>query len=82
MVTVSYHHYFEKQIRKIKNEALKQRIKQQIQKIIEDPEIGKPMRFGRKGTRELYISPFRLSYMYEKEMNRIVLLAIYHKDEQ
>ena len=82
MVTVSYHHYFEKQIRKIKNEALKQRIKQQIQKIVEDPEIGKPMRFGRKGTRELYISPFRLSYMYEKEMNRIVLLAIYHKDEQ
>jgi len=82
MVTVSYHHYFEKQIRKIKNEALKQRIKQQIQKIVEDPEIGKPMRFGRKGTRELYISPFRLSYMYEKEMNRVVLLAIYHKDEQ
>jgi mRNA-degrading endonuclease RelE of RelBE toxin-antitoxin system len=82
MVTVSYHHYFEKQIRKIKNEALKQRIKQQIQKIVEDPEIGKPMRFGRKGTRELYISPFRLSYMYEKEMNRVVLLTIYHKDEQ
>jgi len=82
MVKVSYHHYFEKQIRKIKNEALKQRIKQQIQKIVEDPEIGKPMRFGRKGTRELYISPFRLSYMYEKEMNRVVLLAIYHKDEQ
>ena len=82
MVTVSYHCYFEKQVRKIKNEELKQRIKIQIQKIIEDPEVGKPMRFGRKGTRELYISPFRLSYLYEREQDRIVLLSFYHKDEQ
>jgi mRNA-degrading endonuclease RelE of RelBE toxin-antitoxin system len=82
MVTVSYHHYFEKQVRKIKNEELKQRIKLQIQKIIEDPEVGKPMRFGRKGTRELYIPPFRLSYLYEREHDRVVLLSFYHKDEQ
>ncbi len=82
MVTVSYHRYFEKQVKKIKNEELKQRIKIQIQKIIEDPEVGKPMRFGRKGTRELYISPFRLSYLYEREQDRIVLLSFYHKDEQ
>jgi mRNA-degrading endonuclease RelE of RelBE toxin-antitoxin system len=82
MVTVSYHRYFEKQVRKIKNEEFKQRIKIQIQKIIEDPEVGKPMRFGRKGTRELYISPFRLSYLYEREQDRIVLLSFYHKDEQ
>ncbi len=82
MVTVSYDRYFEKQVRKIKNEEFKQRIKIQIQKIIEDPEVGKPMRFGRKGTRELYISPFRLSYLYEREQDRIVLLSFYHKDEQ
>ncbi|MCJ7698374.1 MAG: type II toxin-antitoxin system RelE/ParE family toxin [Thermoplasmata archaeon] len=82
MVTVSYHRYFEKQVRKIKNEEMKQRIKIQIQKIIEDPEVGKPMRFGRKGTRELYISPFRLSYLYEREHDRVVLLSFYHKDEQ
>jgi mRNA-degrading endonuclease RelE of RelBE toxin-antitoxin system len=69
-------------VRKIKNEEMKQRIKIQIQKIIEDPEVGKPMRFGRKGTRELYISPFRLSYLYEREQDRIVLLSFYHKDEQ
>ncbi len=82
MVTVSYHPSFEKQIRKIKNEELKQRIKLQISKIIEKPEIGKPMRFGRKGTRELYISPFRLSYLYEYDSQRVVLLSFYHKDEQ
>jgi mRNA-degrading endonuclease RelE of RelBE toxin-antitoxin system len=82
MVTVFYHSYFEKQIRKIKDEGLKQRVKTQIKKIIEDPEVGKPMRYGRKGTRELYISPFRLSYLYEKEHERVVFLSFYHKDKQ
>jgi mRNA-degrading endonuclease RelE of RelBE toxin-antitoxin system len=82
MVTVSYHPVFEKQIKKMKDERLKNRIKQQIQKIIENPEIGKPMRFGRKGTRELYISPFRLSYFYEQNNDRVILLTFYHKDKQ
>jgi mRNA-degrading endonuclease RelE of RelBE toxin-antitoxin system len=40
------------------------------------------MRFGRKGTRELYVSSFRLSYLYEQDSERIVLLSFYHKDEQ
>jgi len=82
MVTVSYHPSFEKQIRKIKNQGLKKRIKLQISKIVENPEIGKSMRFGRKGTRKLYISPFRLSYLYEQDRQRVALLSFYHKDEQ
>lgn len=82
MVTVYFHPHFEKQVRKIKDEQLKQRVKRQIQKIVEDPESGKPMRYGRSGTRELYVSPFRLSYLYEKNVDRIVLLSLYHKDEQ
>ncbi len=40
------------------------KVKKKIQKIITNPEVGKPMRYGRKGTRELYIKPFRLSYFY------------------
>ena len=61
MVTVSYHRYFEKQVRKIKNEELKQRIKLQIQKIIEDPEVGKPTRFGTalEGLRSIGEKPAR-----------------------
>ena len=50
--------------------------------IIENTEIGKPMKFARKGTREVYISPFRLSYAYIKEKNEIIILNLYHKDKQ
>ncbi len=53
-----------------------------IIKIIENPEIGKPMKFDRKGTRELYASPFRLSYAYDKNQDILYLLDLYHKDEQ
>lgn len=64
MVSVVFDPLFGKILRKIKDESLKIRVKKQMQKIIENPEIGKPMRFARKGTqRELYVSPFRLCPM-------------------
>jgi len=46
------------------------------------PKIRKPVRYARKGTREVYIPPFRLSYSYNKEENPVIFLEIYHKDEQ
>ena len=82
MVVVSYDPNFEKKVRKIKDEALKLKVKKQMTKIIDSPEIGKPMRFGRKGTREVYVSPFRLSYTYTKEEDKLIFLDLYHKDWQ
>jgi mRNA-degrading endonuclease RelE of RelBE toxin-antitoxin system len=82
MVTIAYHPHFEKIIRKIKDAQLKERVKHQILKIIDDPDIGKPMRYARKDTREVYIPPFRLSYFYDREQDTIIFLALYHKDEQ
>lgn len=82
MVKIYYHSIFEKQVKKIKDGKVKQQIKRQIQKIIEDPKTGKPMKYGRKGTRELYVSPYRFSYLYEKNKDIVVLLSLYHKDEQ
>ncbi|MBI2632362.1 type II toxin-antitoxin system RelE/ParE family toxin [Candidatus Pacearchaeota archaeon] len=72
---------FIQQIKKIDG-SLIERVQKLIIKIINDPEIGKPMRFDRKGTREVYIQPFRLSYSFDKEKDVIYLLEIYHKDEQ
>ena len=66
MVTIAYDPSFEKKVRKIKEQLLKLKVKKEILKIIDSPEIGKPMRYGRKGTREVYISPFRSSYLYIK----------------
>jgi mRNA-degrading endonuclease RelE of RelBE toxin-antitoxin system len=82
MVNVSYSNSFEKSVKKVKSPVLKAKIRKQIRKIIDTPSIGKPMRYSRKGTRELHISPFRLSYAYIPEKDEIYFLAIYHKDEQ
>ena len=82
MVNISFSPDFENTVRKIKNEALKTKIKKQISKLIKNPETGKPMRFARKGTRELYIPPYRLSYAYIKEKDELIILKIYHKDKQ
>jgi mRNA-degrading endonuclease RelE of RelBE toxin-antitoxin system len=81
MVTVAYSPAFEKTIRKIHDQSLKERIKTQLIKIIENPEAGKPMRYCKKGTREVYISPFRLSYLYTKQHDTLVFLALYYKNE-
>ncbi len=58
MVTIAYDPSFEKKVRKIKDQVLKLKVKNKILKIVDSPEIGKPMRYSRKGTREVYNSTF------------------------
>jgi len=82
MVIVDYHPKFKLKLEKIKDNSLIIKIKKQIQKIIINPKIGKPMKFGRKGTRELYIKPFRLSYLYNESEDKIVIADLYHKKHQ
>ena len=82
MVRVIFDKKFSEIFYKIKDNSLKTKIIKQIEKIKINPEIGKPMRFNRKGTRELYISPFRLSYEYLKDKELIYILDFYHKDKQ
>ena len=82
MVKISYLPLFERIFRKIKDNRLKEKILKQLEKIRENPEIGKPMRFDRKGTREIYIQPFRLAYIYTKPQEEIIIVDFYHKDEQ
>ena len=82
MLEVEHKPNFLKKTHRIKDSSVKERVKNQIKKILENPEIGKPMRYARKGTRELYIGSFRLSYVYLKSENKIIFLDLYHKDEQ
>ena len=82
MLTIERSPQFLSILCKIKNKADQDRIKKQIRKIIENPETGKPMRYARKGTREVYVGSFRLSYAYLKEENKLIFLDLYHKDEQ
>jgi mRNA-degrading endonuclease RelE of RelBE toxin-antitoxin system len=80
MVVVIFDSLFKKGFKKIKSNTLKKKIIKQIAKIKNNPEIGKPMRYTRKNTRELYISPYRISYKIEEDIVKI--LDLYHKDRQ
>jgi len=82
MVTVRFDKDFQHTIEKIKNNSVKESVQNKISKIIENPEIGKPMRYARKGTREVYVGSFRLSYAYYPNEKLIEFLDLYHKDEQ
>ena len=80
MVAVIFDEVFKKDFKKIKNTSLKEKVIKQISKIKDNPEIGKPMKYGRRGTKELYVSPLRLSYKVEEDT--VYILALYHKNEQ
>ncbi|MBI4116221.1 type II toxin-antitoxin system RelE/ParE family toxin [Candidatus Pacearchaeota archaeon] len=82
MVRVIFDKKFQHIISKIKDSSVQNSIKNKVAKIIENPEIGKPMRHTRRGTREVYAGSFRLSYRYSKEEDLVEFLEFYHKDEQ
>jgi len=80
VVTVIFDSVFENNFKKIKDSSLKEKIIAQISKTKDNPRAGKPMKYDRKGTRELYISPFRLSYKLDGD--NVYILALYHKNSQ
>lgn len=82
MVEVFFGDNFTAALSQIKDQLTKTRIRKQIEKLRQNPQAGKPLRYERKRTRELYIKPFRLSYVYLPSEDRIVLLDLYHKKKQ
>jgi mRNA-degrading endonuclease RelE of RelBE toxin-antitoxin system len=82
MVKVIFAPKFKQSFSKIKDNLLKEKVIKQVSKIKVNPTIGKPMRNIRKGTRELYIPPFRLSYAYHIPSDTVYILEIYHKKKQ
>ena len=82
MVRVDFDEHFKRTISKIKDASIINRVKKLLIKIKDKPDIGKPMKHNRRGTREVYLQPFRLSYVYDKTNDVIVILDFYHKDEQ
>jgi len=71
-------------VKEIKNldKSYLERVEKLIIKIIQYPEIGKPMKYARKGTREVYVGSFRLSYDYDPANEILTFLDLYHKNEQ
>jgi mRNA-degrading endonuclease RelE of RelBE toxin-antitoxin system len=82
MLTIERKPEFIKKIQKIKDKSFKDKVIKQIIKILDNPDIGKPMKHARKGTREVYVKPYRIAYAYLEKENKIIFLEIYHKDQQ
>ena len=80
MVKIKFSEEFKKSFRKISHNEDREKIIKQLRKIHDNPEIGKPMKFSRRGSRELYIKPYRLSYKYYN--NTAFIIDLYHKDKQ
>ncbi|MEK6854984.1 MAG: type II toxin-antitoxin system RelE/ParE family toxin [Nanoarchaeota archaeon] len=76
MVEVIYTEKFEREFKKA-DASIKEKIKKQLKKIIENPEIGKPLKYDLKGERTIYIRPFRIIYSFSN--NTIYFLRFEHR---
>jgi addiction module RelE/StbE family toxin len=68
---------FKKDIRKIKDRNCQVKIKKMIQKIIENPSIGKPLKYELVGLMSIRITKSRL--IYEVRDDTIILHKFEHR---
>ena len=61
------------------DKVLKLKLRKQIEKIVTNPDTGKPLRHLR-GERTLYVKPFRIIYSYNKLEDILYLLKFEHRD--
>lgn len=69
---------FEREFKKA-DASLKERARKQIRKIMEDPEIGKPLRYDLKGERTVYVKHYRIIYSFSH--NIIYFLRFEHRGD-
>jgi len=67
----------ERELRKLRGKTIKDRVKQQIEKILDNPETRKPLRFALKGERSVHVPPYRLIYAVQGQ--RLYLLRFEHR---
>ena len=70
---------FETSFKRIRDKRTKDRIIKQIERIIADPGVGKPLRYSLKGERSVRIPPYRL--IYKVEVGRLYLLRFFHREK-
>lgn len=68
---------FERELRKVGDRAVKDRVKARVEKILDNPESGKPLLFALKGERSIHVPPYRLVYAVQGK--RLYLLRFEHR---
>ena len=77
--SIVYTSKFEHEVKKVMDKKIKGRLEKKIKRIIENPEIGKPLKYALKGESTIRIAPFRLIYAINE--NSIILLRFEQKGE-
>ena len=70
---------FEREVRKIRDKGIKERIDLEVRHIRENPDSGKPLVHGLKGERTVRIKPYRL--IYSIEGHSLILLRFEHRKD-
>ena len=69
---IVYTSKFEHDVKRIKDKSVKDRLEKNIRKIVENPEIGKPLSYVLNGEKIVGIPPFGLIYAINE--NTLILL--------
>lgn len=70
---------FETTFKKIKDKATKKKIIKQIEKVVSNPEVGKPLSYSYRGERRIRLGSYRLIYAVEGET--LYILSFKHRKE-
>ena len=76
MVDVIYTDKFEKEVKRL-DSSIKIKVVKQIERIIQSPNIGKPLRYDLKGEKTIYVKPYRVIYSFDKDT--ITFLRVEHR---
>ena len=77
MVKVTWSREFERVFKKIRDSSLKSKTIKHIERIVKDPQTGKPLRYTLKGERTVRVGPYRLIYALDGDA--LVLLRLLHR---
>ena len=68
---------FERELRKLRDRSVKTRVRNVVQRIIEDPKLGKPLRFEPRGERSIRVPQYKL--IYAVKADTLYLLRFEHR---
>ena len=74
---VIYTERFKRDLQKIKDNNVRERVIKFVQKLIDNPNIGKPLKYDLVGLRSVRVSPFRI--VYEMKDDTLVLHKFQHR---
>ena len=70
---------FIRDVKRLKDKNVRNRIEDVVKRIITNPGTGKPLKYGLRGERTVRIPPYRL--IYAVTGSKLFLLRFEHRDE-